>query len=385
MMHARIVRTLTEMRVLERDWHRLANARPDPFLSYWWIFTWFEHFGDDMLLHLVVLEREQGEVAGIVPLLLACERRRQLRVRVLRSLVRRSAGPARSGILCAPDDEEAAIESFIGFLAQDYREWDVLEIEGLSADGAQLSLLIDAAARQRFTLLAPEEVETARVLAVKQRWAEYVRNRGKHFRRRLIDERHRLDRTGVWSFVAVRAPEDIARAMKDVVTILAKHFHLERIEDDQLDRIEGLPEEDRRVLAFAHNIVLRFAAFGAIDLRILRINDRPAACLLSLVADGIVYPLLTKYDPAFGAASAGRAVFVSLFEDAAERGYREIDFLSNWDYLARVTDQTRVYVKLTAFHSGWYSQAVRIEREVISPWLRRLLTNRFRKAPEGGA
>lgn len=371
MISARLVETGTGLRLLEKDWARLASARSDPFLSYSWMAAWFDHYGSDAQMRVVVLERG-AEVVGIVPLVLSRETRRRLPVRVLRSAMRRSSGPARTGIVCAPGDEVVVIEAFVAFLAATRREWDMLEMEGLRADGTQLALLTAAAARWHVVALPCEPIETARILPVTMPWPEYLRSRGRHFRRHIADERRRLDRAGTWCVELARTPERIALAMSDVETIVLEHFGF--------SGPEQLAEEDRRVLAFTKDVVARFAARDAIDLRVLRVNGRPAACLLSLL-DGITaYPLLTKYVPDVAAASPGRAVVLSLVQEALESGYREIDFLSNWNYLARLTDQTHVYVKLTAFHAGWYSRAMRFEREFLTPQIRKLR----RKAPAVG-
>ncbi len=376
MMRSRVVHAVSELYALKWDWSRLEGVQSDPFLSFSWITSWLEHFGGDAVPHVVVIERESGEVAGIVPLMLRRQRRRRMTVRVLCAPVLHSAGPARCGAVCTPSDDKAVIESFVGWLAAESHQWDVLELDGLPADGQQLALLTDAGARKGLTLLPFETAGIARVLAVTQPWSDYVRGRGSHFRRSLNDERRRLDRAGSWSFMVLRTPQEVARGMKDVLMIVAQHL--------VGSGAQGLLDEDRRVLAFVQDAVTRLAASGAIDLRLLLIDQRPIACLLSIVAGETVYPLLTKYAPGFEAASPGRAVIMSLVEDAASQGYREIDFLSDWNYLARFTDNTRMFVKLTAFHPGWYSRVVRVEKHVFSPWLHRL-RGRLSGAARGSA
>ena len=63
------VTRLEELRRLEPMWQSVSECAetPSPFLSHPWVVTWWEHFGTDRDLNVLVVEDDEG-VAGIAPL-----------------------------------------------------------------------------------------------------------------------------------------------------------------------------------------------------------------------------------------------------------------------------------------------------------------------------
>lgn len=347
-MTVRIVSTMQQLRALEPEWSRLLALSPsrDVFLTHSWFDLWFEHFGDSCEMFVLVWE-PAGKVSAIAPFVISTERRRRIAARILHFPLRESAGPLRCDMLLG-SSPGAAMDALVTFLQQQRKRWDLAELNGIPLGGQTAKLLESSAQRVGWDVEVNGVAPSALYLPVEMRWEAYVSARSQHLRRRLNQERSRLNRCGQWAFRHVDVVHDLAAGLDSVRTILLKRYHVAAT--------NTLPPEDQRILRFLERLCERFARAEMLDIRLLEIENQPAACLISLVDEQKVYPFLTKYDPAFEMASPGRAVISSLCAAALDCGYREIDFLSERDYLYRFTDNKREFVNLVLRHRGWRSR-----------------------------
>lgn len=344
-MSMRIISSIDEFKAFEPDWNLVyaASQDCDAFLTHRWLQLWFEHFGENSELFILVWE-ENGQAQAIAPLIIGKERKWRMQWRVLRLPLRESAGPLRSNFLLG-QRPQSAMDTFIKFIRSKSDQWDVALLEGLPAQGESIEYLSESAACHGLKYTEEGSVGPARYMTVTQPWEDYVRTRSSHMRKRLNQERSRLDREGEWSYQKIDVVHHLQSGLDAIHQILQKRYHV--------NATNLLPTEDQRTLHFFDALCKRFGIVDMLDFRLLIINQQPAACLISLINQGKVYPLLTKYDPAFDAASPGRAIFMALFTEAQNCNYQEIDFLSDWEYLSRFTDDTRDFIRVRLLHRGW--------------------------------
>lgn len=344
---------------LEAEWAGLLrrSAGADIFVSHDWISLWLDHFGEGKDLWFLSL-RDGGRLDGIIPLVRERERWKGVPVRTLRFPLERAVQITRCGFLLA-DGAGPLIDAFLGYLAARAGEWDVLHLEGFRSGSEQLDCLEKAAREAGYSVSPRYVAQVACYLSIDTDWAGYLRGKTGHFRKRLKEERARLEKFGRISFSLHRDPAQVADAMPKILAVLSARMGVRSVEDAD--------PRDERLIRYASAIAERFSAKGALEIRLACIDGRPAACLLSAVRDGIVYTILTKYDPYFEHASPGKAVFRYLLEDAASQGYREIDFLSSWSYVARFSSGTREFAGLRIYNKGCFAGLVRIGREVVMP------------------
>jgi len=351
---------------LEKPWELLLAKQPQPdfFLSHLWMTTLLGHFGEGITLNCLLLKDNSGNLQGIAPLILVNERRRGLPLLVLRFVSDPKLDMQRCDFMFY-EDPNNGMRAFIEYLASHYQAWDVIDLSGFRSDSPYLSLLEAMAKESGLHVSARTENQISRVLFIDTDWNTYLQARKGHFLRRVSHERKRLDALGTVSFSCYRSKTDIAAGMDKVLPIL-----FSRLEARTLNEVNPV---DRSLIVFTQNLVERLSKLDACQIMLLEVNDQPIACLLSFVRDGVLYPFLTKYDPAFEKASPGRALFMHFIEDAFKQHYREIDFLSSWDYLSRFTPHTRQYVGLTIYHQGFFSRIARLEKQLLTPLFRRLI------------
>jgi CelD/BcsL family acetyltransferase involved in cellulose biosynthesis len=278
------------------------------------------------------------------PFVIGEERRWSMPWRVLQLPVREPSGPMRCNLLLGQAGD-CALQAFLGWLVSNGALWDVARLQGLPVGGAVLKRLAHGSPGMRWRLQSG--VRRARWMAVPKDWRAYLTQRSKHLRKHLNQERTRLNTLGQVEMWRAESAQDVERGLAGVRLILERHFG---------KPLDAVPAEDQRTLRIFNSACARFAGVGALDVRLLRVDGEPAACLVSPLVGRRAYPLLTKYDPCFAWASPGRALIAWMCEDAVTRGWEEIDFLSDWDYLHRLTDGTRDFSDVHGWHAGWRSR-----------------------------
>lgn len=368
---------------LEPDWRRLHATLPhaNPFQSFDWFRLWVRSFAGHVSPWPLALEHA-GRIVAIAPLVLWRARGRW-RARVLGLPVHPDTGPLRCDFLLATDaggtapgratgdpgrtrpadpagggtpppapPHDALLAALFEAIAERRCAWQELRLEGLSDISPTRGWLARHWHRLQFTAWRDSPLMPARVMVAPPDFGAWLAGATPGLRKDVRYGRNCLTHHGPVEVRVARTAPEVARAMPAVRAILTRRY--------ACARLEQLPAADRRVIGFFEDLVADFAARDQIDLRVLLLAGAPAACVLSLVQDARVYPLLTKYDPRHRQAGPGRMVLLHLIEHAAAAGYTGIDFLSDWPYLRRFTDRTEHYWRVSAGHRGWRSRLPRL-------------------------
>jgi CelD/BcsL family acetyltransferase involved in cellulose biosynthesis len=72
MLEIEVLEDGSEFAALEEEWKDLYLGSPlaTPFQSWGWLYSWWEHYGEDYELRLVVMRDETGLLVGLAPLML---------------------------------------------------------------------------------------------------------------------------------------------------------------------------------------------------------------------------------------------------------------------------------------------------------------------------
>ncbi len=326
---------------------RAASGDGDPFLSFDWLRIWLDAFADSATPWFLLAE-QQGRVLGIAPLVLRRAAAR-IKVRRLGFPVDDTVGPLRYDFLIDSASRLPVLDALFAELARRRHEWDLLQLDGLRADSPTRDFLMrGAGACASFCARSEHTLPGALVMDTPDDANRFLRSRSRHFRKRIGTDQTRLAAAGRTDVVLARHGEEVRAALPAVHAILCRHFGC--------DNMAQLSSADRRVIAYFDRVIEVFAPDGRVDLRLLRIDGQPVACLLSLIGGDCAYPYLTKFDPAWRDTSPGRNVILQFITHAAQAGYRRIDFLSDWEYLRRFTTQHDAYHGVAACNRRAWSR-----------------------------
>jgi CelD/BcsL family acetyltransferase involved in cellulose biosynthesis len=300
---------------------------------------------------------EDGQLAGVWPVLIERERRQGLAVTVVRPLL---------GLFClhqallSRNAPAAAVERALAALNGGTSGWSVLEIDRLVENEAWFDAWCKLARQRGFATetgagLAPP------FLQIDGDWEQFLASKSANFRSNLKRKPRRLEAAGevVCTFVATAGDMEPALAA------------ITEIEQRSWKGTAGTAITSREwEQAFYHRLVHTFAPVGGVLITLLYLNQRPIAFDLSVMAASRAYCLKTSFDGEYGELAPGFALRAQLMRRMFDLGMKEYDFLgANERYKLEWSATTRVERSLVLFNHGWRAALLRRLR-VLSSRLR---------------
>jgi CelD/BcsL family acetyltransferase involved in cellulose biosynthesis len=361
---------------LEDDWNRLyRESGLDPFNSWAWQVSWWQHWSDGRALWVLVAHDAEGRAQGIVPLY--CERRRVglLPVRRLGFLGDTQVGSDYLDLIAVPEARQRVIDAVADYLAGQQHEWDLIEwrdMDGRSDSPTRLARALGAGFRASST---PGECCPGQWLPPEQRFDSFLPDtrRASNFLRR----KRWFERQADFRMEVAVNGTSLSEAREHFFRLHAQRWSGE-------GGSAGIP--DARVRAFHEAATDRLAGLEAVRFYTLWVGGEAVASVYALWANRTLYYYQSGMDPAWRCRSAGLVLIGETFADAFRLGARRYDFLRGeesykWDW---VGEQRRL--------SRWrlYRRSGRGQRASLSDaglrrtraWLKRLLFRGLRRASQ---
>ncbi len=343
-----LVETWDGIVALAPEWQALDARAGHPLLcqSADWVLPWFKAFAAPGRARVAVL-RERGRLRALAPFTVTTTMLGPLPVRAL-ALVR-NAHSTRSGILCAQDDPMAAAVLVAGLLDR-HPAWSLIELRDLSADSPTVPVL-RRALRERGA--ATEWLTPALRTPIVPRagtWEAYLDSRSHNFRRSLNRGWAKLERRGRGDVVCCRTPDEVRAGVRALATIEAASWK---------GAAGTALGTDERARAFYTDVATRFAARGAADLSVLRIDGAPIAACLALRHGRVMYGLKVSYDPAYAEGSPGLALALAMLERQWSGDIDRFDLMQTSTFPTdRLTDRYDERVLLRVFMGRGYGRVL---------------------------
>ncbi len=282
-------------------WRSLAARTRNVFATWEWASTWWEHFGRDGDLRLVLCERAAGAPVALLPLHLT----RPGGLRVLRFL---GHGPAdQLGPVCAAEDVPTAARALRRALAGPLRGWDLLVADHLPADQAW-----DALLGARVAAHEPSPVADLRGTD----WDAFLATRSAGLRKQIRYQERRLEREHELRY---RLATDRDR-LDDDFALLCR-LHEQRWAPAESDALRG----GRR--AFLRDFAHRALDGGWLRLWFLELDGRAVAAWLGFRYGGVESYYQGGRDPAWDHRSVGAVLVAHTVRTAIADGMDEYRFL----------------------------------------------------------
>jgi CelD/BcsL family acetyltransferase involved in cellulose biosynthesis len=286
-----------------------------PFLSHEWLRTWWDAFGADRQLHILVV-RSGDRICAIAPLVFERAHMYGMPVRRLR-LMHNDHTPRADVIVAEKSDE--AYRVLWQALLEDRQRWDVLQLSQLPAGSVT---------REMFATLADDEGRATGIwqsgaapyLQLTKTWIEYSEELTPKFRQNLRNRLNRLAQLG----------EPTLEILSDETTIGAGRHDAERLEDSGWKQQAGSAiRSDPAVQRFYTLLVERAGECRWLRLMFLSINGQRIAGSYTAVYGGRLFLLKTGYDASFAKCSPFKLLTYFAIRHAFENGLREVDFLGD--------------------------------------------------------
>jgi CelD/BcsL family acetyltransferase involved in cellulose biosynthesis len=302
---------------LETAWNDAVDRAgvAHPFLRHEWVRTWWDAFGADAQLHVLVV-RIDGRIAAIAPLMRESAVMYGVPVRRIR-LIHNDHTPRADVIVASHHDESYG--AIWRALQEDGDAWDVLLLSQLERPSPTLEAMTACAAAQGCATGLWKSSDSPYV-TLGGTWDEYLGGLSAKFRSNL---RNRLSR-------ATRAGDTELEVLTDREAIEAAAADAWRLEASGWKQEAGTAiASDATVQGFYSSLIGRGADAGWLQLLFLRVAGRRIATSYGACFGRRLFLFKTGYDPEYATLAPFKLLTYFAIRDACERGLVEVDFLGD--------------------------------------------------------
>lgn len=329
---------------LREDWSRLLqlSGQRSIFLTWEWLFSWWQHFHHDKKLYLLCA-RENGEVVAICPFCLATEKTLLgAKNALLKFMGTEKVSSEYLDIICEPGRKAAVLERLMQYLLANKDEWDIFSFSNALSDCSSLRLLKQSA-KQNGLLFTEQVQDICPYFTLPGAAAAFLQTLSKNMRYHVRRRARALEKTGV-RYVSLADHEDI----KDRLDVLYD-LHRQRWQDKQ----QTGNFVDQRVLDFHRTFSGMASVKGWIRLTFLQLDGQYIASLYGFEYADLFWYYQAGMNPEYHALSPGVVLFWLNIRESIDKGFSEFDCLrGDEQYKWRWTPSFRKTQTLKIYNSG---------------------------------
>ena len=364
------VETVSDYRdflALEPVWNEVAEAAglDHPFLEHAWVRTWWECFGAQSSLRILVLKAGERTV-GIAPLILTPIRMWGIKVRRLGFFY--NAHVPRADFLIAQRPDEA-YRAIWDHLSQNH-DWDLLQLCQVP-EGSKTLAAVPSLAAQDHCRIVTWLSGSSPYLPLLDSWSTYFDSLAAKHRSNLRNRFKRLNAIGPVEAETITSSKELEGALEAGFQLEAAAWKGEA----------GTAIScDPAISKFYTTFALRAAGRGWMKLSFLRAGPQRVAFDYSLSYKNRIHLLKLGYDPAFAPYSPSNLLLSMVLQSAFEQNVREYDFLGeSADWKVSWTKESRPHYWLFVYSCTFKGQLLHFIKARFVPLLKRSSLRRVRK------
>jgi CelD/BcsL family acetyltransferase involved in cellulose biosynthesis len=318
------------------------------FQSWEWVASWYEHFGRDKQLQLLVARAADGKLVGVAP----CSRSRGGLFRLLHLLGRGNDLTEYVQILAHPDYAQPVTRLVLDAWDRAADQWDLLVLPSVPEDSRFLASLRRQADARGYLLSEETHVRMSRSLPGS--WEQFYRSLSKSMKDNVNNYVNRLRRAGHREeFVVVETLPEVEAALDGFFELHRRRSQTSKQRYQHHDKFA-----DPKHRQFLRAAVRRLAARGQVWVCFLRVDDRPVAAQICFVDRDRLYPYYSGFDPQWWAYGVMVTLTRRCIERAIARGIPELDLMAGpYQDKRRWGGEPEPLVDLTLASPRWRSRA----------------------------
>jgi CelD/BcsL family acetyltransferase involved in cellulose biosynthesis len=319
-MYKTTIATLDEFSGLKSVWNELMFKMEYPviFLTWEWIYTWWEHFGDRNRELLILVVSEGKEIRGILPLYTErmLLRNQWLIGRILKFCASVDLFPDHLDLIAEPVHARDCLASIFQFLSTEYRAWDVMRLRMVAPSSMVFDWMKSDALRRHRPGIDVEQASFARYIRVQGTFDDYL---GRFDAKQRYNLRSRTKKLyEQYGFRYVLCEGDETEHLRHLFALHRRRAAQKRIESTFLDA---------RIQAFHQALAPRIREQGWLSLRSLRREQEVIAASYNFEIAGRVFSYQKGFDPAWDRYGPGNVLMCELLREAFEKKRCEYNFL----------------------------------------------------------
>jgi CelD/BcsL family acetyltransferase involved in cellulose biosynthesis len=304
---------------LEPIWNRLVklSGADHPFLTHEWVRVWWNCFGADASLR-IILVKAGAEPVAIAPFMLTHDRKYGFKMRRLR-LIHNDHTP-KCGFIMTGDTKEI-YGAIWNRLLEEKEQWDFIEFPQMSAESETREQLEHLAAENGF-ITGIVLSNNSPYVRLTGSWESYTKHLRKHHRSNINNRLNRLQKLGPVNLELVSSQEELSEALEEGYRLEAAAW-----KGDEGTAIDSSAELREFYTTFARVAADR----GWLRLYFLKVDGKRIAFDYCICYQNKLYSLKIGYDPEFASYSPCNLLKYLMMREVFELGLAEKHFLGTDD------------------------------------------------------
>ncbi|MDO8725284.1 MAG: GNAT family N-acetyltransferase [Candidatus Methanoperedens sp.] len=314
-MKIRELSCFNEFKSMKGTWNELLGKSHDRniFLSWEWLFKWWEHFGTNKKLKILIIE-DQGDAIGIMPLFYSTCCTFFSGYNVVENIGINLSDYG--GIIYSVKDEYQINKMFD--LIENYLNYNklFLRFDQVPNDSKFLNILHNQSFRNSL-FIGEKKTGVSSYLLVQSSLDNHLNKLSKNFRKNLRRGEQKIEKNyGNIKFKKILTLNYLDTNLKDFWDLNKKKMIY-----------QNLPSFTKIQMEFLTEVSKEFAENGWLSLSFLDINGRHASVVLGFEYENRFYYYQNGFDPQYSSYSIGNIHILYILEDLITRGLKELDFL----------------------------------------------------------
>jgi CelD/BcsL family acetyltransferase involved in cellulose biosynthesis len=340
---------------LRQEWGELLEASEPAcvFLTWEWLYTWWKHLAGNRSLTILTVRRG-SELAAIAPFCRQPGRFSSARpFSILEFLGSGFAGSDYLDVIVRRGEDAEACQALTSWLAARGR---ALKLTNLK-QGENVVTGVLAGLREKGWAVAEIKTNICPFIPLaRTTWDGYLASLGAEHRYNFNRKWRRLNRDYEVRFEQARTPE----ACREAIDLLIAQHNARWSARGGSDAFHTAA-----LIAFHREFIQVALTSGWLRLYVLRLNEKPAACLYGLLYRGTFYFYQSSFDEAYLQASVGLIAMGLAIRSAIGEGAEEFDLLHGDEtYKSHWSRHSRDLARLESFPPGGFGEFCRLSVEL---------------------
>jgi len=326
-----------ELENSETEWNLLAAKSLDsnPFLTYEWLHTWWQHFGKGRELRIFVTKGENGEVSLIVPTMYSKRKVLTFKVQKL-EFVSTPDSDYNVFLVMNFDNASKAVKPLITNIEQTFADADCVELEEVPEESYTARLL--SSIESICWKFSSKVINSCPYLLLPTSYETFLRNLGSNMRRNLKRWEKQANKDYEIDFVEYSRIGTVREAMEVFFRLHQKRWQSK----NELGVFATSAYRD-----FHLDLAEAFCKKGWLTLFFLTFNGEPVSAVYGYRYREKIYGYLSGFDPEYSTYRPGYLAFGRLIKHGIENSLKEFDFMRGMEkYKAAWTTSIRKNLEL---------------------------------------
>ncbi|NJD78767.1 MAG: GNAT family N-acetyltransferase [Candidatus Methanoperedens sp.] len=314
-MRIRGISNVDDFKSIRGTWNDLLakDRNKDIFLTWEWLFEWWEHFGANKKLNILMIE-DRDDTIGIMPLLCSTYRNFLFRCNVVENM---GLNLSDYGGIIYSDLDDSQINRMFS-LVKYYLNYNklIFRLDQITGDSKLLNILNNPSFFQDSLFIGAKRTGFSPYLPIRPSLDDHLKVLSTKFRKNLRSGEKNIEKKiGHIEFKKFTTIDTLEKNLSDFWEMHQKKMNYQNV-----------PGFSKTQKAFLTEVAKKFAQKGWLNLSFLDINGRHASGVLGFEYNSKYYYYQTAFDPDCS-FSVGNIHILYILKDLINRGLKEFDFL----------------------------------------------------------